>query len=86
MMAVSKYERIGDHQYPNMLKQKCYNCGQDYWDAHVCPRYYPPQYNPNPAPLPEGCNPVVPITEERLRQIIREEIQRSKYPQGGGPL
>ena len=53
---------------------------------HRCPNRYTPPYSPPPvAPTPMAPVPftIMPgLTEERVREIVREEIERAKRSDG----
>ena len=49
----------------NPYMQRCAVCGESWWDSHVCPKSLPAVFAPLPAPL---------LTEQRVREIVREEL------------
>ena len=60
---------------------RCGNCGAwtPYGMGHACQMRWGPYYAPNGNPLPpQGAQPLSFMTEERVRQIVREEIAKAK--------
>ena len=62
----------------NLPEQLCGLCGQRWFTTHVCPNIHKPVHHPlfNPVDIPVKYNPPlpVPVSEEDVRRIVREEI------------
>lgn len=66
-----------------MHDYRCGNCGDSIFAgmAHSCRMVYAP----NPPQHPIGTRPIVVMTEDDVRRIVREEIERARAPSPASP-